>query len=165
MTSLTSPIHDSVDVLPGVGPKKKKAFADLGVHQVKDLLGLLPKSYQLRHRRLIADLEEGEHAIVVAQVLRLRFIGRARFRRLEVVVKDESGVLKLVFFNPSDMNVNDRFAANATITVLGLVANYAGIKQMAHPRVFSEDKSESLEGLWPAYAELKGFCIATTCAL
>jgi len=82
------------------GEKAAKAAATLGLHTIGDLLEHLPRDR--REARAIADLVRGEHATVVAQVTSIssRSVRRRGMRPIvEAVVADESGSMKVAFFN------------------------------------------------------------------
>jgi ATP-dependent DNA helicase RecG len=82
------------------GEKAAKAAAALGLNTVGDLLEHLPRDR--REARAIADLVRGEHATVVAQVMSIssRSVRRRGMRPIvEAVVADESGSMKVAFFN------------------------------------------------------------------
>jgi ATP-dependent DNA helicase RecG len=149
-------LTDPVTALSGVGPKKANMLARVGIRVVKDFLNILPRTYQNRHPRKIKELDAGETAIVVAHVLRAQFMGYGRTRRLQVLVKDDSGHLKLVFFNTQTMNLERRFLPNSLITIVGTVTAYGQLMQMSHPRVYNGDVAASLEGICAIYPEVKG---------
>ena len=99
MLELTSPVQ----YVKGVGPKKAAALAAAGIHTVHDLLLYLPFRYEDRSRRLrIEDISHDEQATVEAEVVSLHVKQAARRRNLkiiEVVLRDETGRLKAVWFN------------------------------------------------------------------
>ncbi len=156
LTPKSHPLADPVTVLSGIGPKKAEVLAKTGIRLVRDFLNILPRTYQDRQRKKIKELEIGSPGIVLAHVLRAQFIGYGRFRRLEVLVKDDSGHLKLVFFNTQTINLEQRFSPNNLITILGTATAYGQLLQMPHPRTYNGDVAATLEGLWPVYPEVKG---------
>jgi len=95
-------LTDNIRVLPGIGPKKAELFAVLGVHTVFDLLCYFPRTYEDRTvRRTIANLVPGEPACFEAMVIaepRTAFV-RKGMEITHVTVADETGRLKLTFFN------------------------------------------------------------------
>jgi ATP-dependent DNA helicase RecG len=82
------------------GHKAQKAAETLGLHTVGDLLEHLPRDR--REARTIAELAQGESATVVAEVRSIssRSVRRRGMRPIvEATVADDTGVLKVAFFN------------------------------------------------------------------
>lgn len=148
--------NDPISQLKGVGPQKIQILNQNNIYTINDLLNILPRHYQLRSKQSIKELIDGENALIVATVLRVQYLGVNKFRRLEIIVKDESAAIRLIFFSPKIINVKQRFVENSLITILGTVSNYNNLKQITHPRTFSGDVSNTLKGLWPVYSEIKG---------
>lgn len=95
-------LTDSILTLPGIGPKKAEQFAALGVQTVFDLISYFPRAYEDRTVRLpIARLNPQEPACFEAMVIsepRTAHI-RKGLDITHVTVADETGRLKLTFFN------------------------------------------------------------------
>jgi ATP-dependent DNA helicase RecG len=82
------------------GQKAQRAAETLGLHTVGDLLEHLPRDR--REARTIAELVPGETATIVVEVRSIssRSVRRRGMRPLvEATVADDSGVLKVAFFN------------------------------------------------------------------
>ena len=98
-----------VSVLKGVGTTAGAELAELGIESVLDLLTHYPRQGRYidgTRLRPIAELVEGEKASVLAQVTRVSrppsARGRGRRRgpsRVELEIADDSGKLRVVFFN------------------------------------------------------------------
>ncbi len=147
--------NSSIEQLPGVGPVRLKALLGLGVKTLGDLLGILPRDYELKTRRPIASLSAGMSGLVVAQVLRLKLSGPGRTQRLEVVLRDSSGFMKLVFFQPKSVAYLKNLTPMTEVTVAGPVTSFNSVLQMAHPKIAIGDKANEWEGVWPIYPDLK----------
>ncbi len=147
--------NSPIEQLPGVGPVRLKALLGLGVKTLGDLLGILPRDYELKTRRPIASLNAGMSGLVVAQVLRLKLSGPGRTQRLEVVLRDNSGFMKLVFFQPKSVAYLKNLTPMTEVTVAGPVTSFNSVLQMAHPKIAIGDKAKEWEGVWPIYPELK----------
>jgi ATP-dependent DNA helicase RecG len=90
-----------VSVLASVSERKAGRLAELGVESVLDLLTTYPRRYIDRTRQAdVSDLQVGDEAAVLAAVQSAQ-ARRARTGRavVDVVVRDETGRLKIVFFN------------------------------------------------------------------
>ena len=69
---------DSVQYLPGVGPRRAATLSKLGVRTIGDLLEYLPYRYDRQEHRTVENLQEGTIATVVGQITAIR---RRRGRR------------------------------------------------------------------------------------
>src|SRR5574342_1301598 len=92
---------DPVRYLTGVGPEMARRLARLGIATFRDLLFHIPRGY--RDRRIvtpIATLAPNTDASVLGTLLKLHLERRMRGRRdVSGVVQDETGALRLVWFN------------------------------------------------------------------
>ncbi len=100
MKSLTP--SSPVSMLAGIGKSRAEAFARMGVHTVRDLLYLLPRSYENRGDiRLLSDLPtEGPAAFVLTVATVPKSVSIKRGKTLtKFYAFDESGRIEIVFFN------------------------------------------------------------------
>ncbi|MEM6733844.1 MAG: hypothetical protein AAF658_19945, partial [Myxococcota bacterium] len=92
-------LDTSVQWIKGVGPRVAELLGQRGIRTVHDLLLFLPRRYEDRSgARRIADAPVGRGVVVEGEVVAQgsKFIkGR---RRLEVVLGDDSGHVRLVWF-------------------------------------------------------------------
>ncbi len=125
----------SVDALNGVGPKKSKSLAKNEIFNLLDLLTFYPRRYLDRTKEArIADLFEGEEASVLVTV------NRSQSRRVRggkvmvtVTVSDDSGSLKLTFFNQAWRE--RQLSAGRQAVIFGKVDMFRGQRQMTNPVV------------------------------
>ena len=99
LQSLTTPAQ----YLKGVGPQRAELLLKLGIRNGQDALFFFPRDYQQPAKRVrIADLVNDEPATIVARVTELdqRVTGGGR-TILGVLVEDDSGAARLLFFNQS----------------------------------------------------------------
>ncbi len=98
ITRLDTPVQ----YVKGVGPRRSEQFAQHGIHTVEDLLCYLPFRYEDRTRyQPLASLREDEWALTRAVVCSVSGF-ETRSRRvpvLEVLVRDQTGGMRLKFFN------------------------------------------------------------------
>ncbi len=124
-----------VEVLGGVGTAKAKALALVDVESVLDLLTYYPRRYIDRtNQAAISDLEDGVEAMVMAQVDSV-FSKKLRGSRsmVAVTVSDQTGCLRLVFFNQP---WRDRqLSQGQEVVVFGKLDRYRGQNQMTNPIV------------------------------
>lgn len=151
----SDPYAEPIGKLPGIGPAREKAFQTLGIFKIKDLLGILPRAYQLREKYPISSLKPGMQALVVGNILRIQTLGGFKQQRLEIMLKDPTGYLKLVFFQTKPVGYLMKAEPGTQITVMGAITSFNAMLQMAHPKVALGDKAEQFKGVWPIYPELK----------
>ena len=91
-----------VQYLKGVGPKRAETFLRLGIRTLEDLIYFMPWRYEDRSRlKPIAELRPGEEQTIcgVVQSTHLKVTSRRRFKIFEMVVGDDSGSIRVKWFN------------------------------------------------------------------
>ncbi|MEN6529869.1 MAG: ATP-dependent DNA helicase RecG [Anaerolineaceae bacterium] len=135
-----------VTVLPGIGEVKKETFHTLGVDRVQDLLYYFPRRYvDYSTLKTINRLEFGDELTIVATVQSLLTtpIRRRNQARVEVVVSDGTGFLRLVFFRSLKyiQSFENHFRRGTQLVISGKVTMYLGRKQMNDPAFEPLDQS------------------------
>ncbi|MBC8159694.1 MAG: ATP-dependent DNA helicase RecG [Roseiflexaceae bacterium] len=152
--TLASPIAD----VPGIGKQNAVAFRRLEVRTVEDLLYHFPHRYDdFSQQKQIADLKIGEVETITAEVLEVRSFGMRNGRGgVELRVGDESGVLKVTFFNQPW--IVKQLQLGTRIVLSGKVDNYMGLRQMAGPKwePFTNDELVHTGRLVPVHPLTKG---------
>ncbi len=124
-----------VSVLESVSQRRAERLAELGIESVLDLLTTYPRRYIDRTRQAdVSGLEVGDEAAVLAAVQSARS-RRSRQGRavVDVVVRDETGRLAVVFFNQPWRAKQLRPGTEAIF--FGKVGEYRGTRQMVNPVV------------------------------
>lgn len=92
-----------VDTLPGIGPKKAEILKKAGIRTVRDFLYNLPRDYDnFQQATSIAEMRPGK--VVVRGKISDLTTRRARRRNLSItegVVRDNTGAVKVIWFNQS----------------------------------------------------------------
>jgi ATP-dependent DNA helicase RecG len=128
-------LDDPVTKLPRIGAGRAAALGRLAIETVRDLLFHLPHRYDDFSRIIpIARLLPGEQATVVGRVWSANAVQVGKnFRRRssELVVGDESGNIRVMFFNnpypAQQLHTNDR------VTLSGRAALFHGRPQFESP--------------------------------
>ncbi len=110
-------------------------LAELGIESVLDLVTTYPRRYIDRTRQAdVSDLVVGDEAAVLATV-QSAHARRARTGRavVDVAVRDDTGRLKIVFFNQPWRA--KQLEAGTEAIFFGKVTEYRGTRQMANPVV------------------------------
>ena len=148
---LYSPVTD----VKGVGPKKAEAFLRLGIENLSDVLELYPREYEdLRNRKRIFELTDGEKAVVTARVLNAS-LGRGfgRKRTLHVLTEDDTGRMEVLFFNGTYLL--PQFKAGNLFRFYGKVKIEYGRTTMFHPS-YSHADADAEDGILPVYPLTRG---------
>jgi len=131
----SGPTLDSpVTAIPGVGANRAEVLARLDVLTVRDLLYHFPHRHDDFSRiARVADLQVGETQTVVARVWSASLVsfGQSPRKSTELIVGDETGNLRVVFFNnpypASSLRTNQR------LTLSGKIGVFHGQKQLENP--------------------------------
>ncbi|HLT20057.1 MAG TPA: ATP-dependent DNA helicase RecG [Thermomicrobiales bacterium] len=97
-----SSLSDPVTLLPGVGPSRARQLEALGVTTIRDLLYLHPRRY-IDYSRIepISNLVFGRISTIQGTVTAIdQRPTRTGKTLVEVVVSDETGSIRCIFFNP-----------------------------------------------------------------
>ncbi len=152
--TLDSPLEQ----LPNIGKVTAQSFRRLGVRTVRDLLYHFPHRYDdYTSQKQIAELEIGATETVIAAVVDVRSFGtRSGMQALEVLVGDQSGNLKVVFFRQPWLA--KQLPIGMQIVLSGKVDSYLGLRQMTGPdwQPYTEDELIHAGRLVPVHSLTKG---------
>lgn len=162
MTS--NPLHRiPVTVLKGVGEKLAARLEKLGLVSVQDVLLHLPLRYEDRSRVTpIARLTPGTSTTVLAEVINTD-ISYGRRRLLKVRVRDDTGVLTLVFFQFAAAQLK-QLVSGTRLQVFGEVRPGLQGPDMIHPeyKILKANDTVVLDDrLTPVYPATEGVHQAT----
>ncbi|MDA0370936.1 MAG: ATP-dependent DNA helicase RecG [Actinobacteria bacterium] len=122
--------------LKAVGSGKRlENFAKFGIEDLLELLSHYPRRWIDRTREAtVGDLAEGLDALVVGEIVRVNSTPRGRGpSRVNVTLADDTGTLKIVFFNQSWRE--KQLAVGSLVAVHGRVSSFRNDLQMANPTV------------------------------
>jgi ATP-dependent DNA helicase RecG len=123
--------------LKGVGDRKAEGLALVGVDSMLDLLTYYPRRYVDRTNECrIRDLVVGEEAMVIVTVQRAssrRTRGRPPKVLVTVEVSDDSGQLRVTFFNQAWRE--RQLTPGMTVALFGKLDMFNGRRQMTNPVV------------------------------
>jgi ATP-dependent DNA helicase RecG len=142
---------------PGVGPALAAKLARLGVHELADLLFVLPLRYEDRTRVVpLGALQAGAHAVVEGEVLLAEVVFRRR-RQLLVRLSDGTGSLTLRFFHFSNtqragLSRGTRLRCHGEVRrgPLGLEIVHPEYRQLQRERLDDEPLPQTLTPIYPA---------------
>ena len=124
-----------VEVLKGVGEKRKAALADYGIDNVLELLTNYPRKWVDRtNEARVSDLVAGQEALVIVEVRKVsKFTTKNRKTIVNVQVGDDSGRLAAVFFNQPWRE--KQLKVGSQVAMFGKPDLFRGVLQMSNPLV------------------------------
>jgi len=126
-------LSDNIQYLKGVGPKRAKVFERLGIQTVGDALQYFPRKYVDRGDVVpIARVQADRDQAVRARIVELKSHGPWAGNRLEALVADDSGEMRVVWFHARFLAKS--LETDAEYLFYGRVGRYKGRLQMQHPR-------------------------------
>ncbi len=143
----------------GVGPKRARMLAKLGVKKVLDLLYLAPRRYLDRRyftpiKEILPGMEVTVSGEVIAKGVKELKDGRKAF---VLILSDDTDWMELVWFNLPQLN--NFFKVGDMLVASGKVRFFRGTKQIFHPEyeVIGENKNIlSAGGIIPVYPSTEG---------
>ena len=124
-----------VEVLKGVGEKRKESLAEYGITNVLELLMNYPRKWVDRtNEARVSDLVAGQEALVIVEVRKVsKFTTKNRRTVVTIQVGDESGRLTAVFFNQPWRE--RQLKVGLQVAMFGKPDLYRGVLQMSNPLV------------------------------
>ncbi len=94
-------LTEPVTVLPGISDKRAKLFRKLGIENIRDLLWLMPRTYEnWLDRKTITSFRDGDMAVFEASVDNVPSLTRrGRLTYIRARLADETGTVSAVWFN------------------------------------------------------------------
>lgn len=160
----TSPagLKTELRVLHGIGPVKNDLFKSLGVLTIEDLLYYFPRRYvDYSTLKTINRLEYDDELTIIATVQSSLTtpIHKRNQARVEVVVSDGTGFLRLVFFRSLKyiQSFENHFRRGTQLVISGRVTMYLGRMQMNDPAFEPLDASHlNTNRITPVYPLTSG---------
>ncbi|MBP5440402.1 MAG: ATP-dependent DNA helicase RecG [Fibrobacter sp.] len=136
--------------LPGLGPKRLEKLNKSGLSTIADLLYNIPRTYLDQTKvSKIADLHDGERAVVIGIITRAGIV-KGRMSRFMAVLTDGTAEISLLFFRGTRFIAN-RVKPGTRWLVSGTVGSYRGL-QLVHPDMQPFDEGEAFNGqILPVY--------------
>ena len=124
-----------VEVLKGVGEKRKESLAEYGITNVLELLMNYPRKWVDRtNEARVSDLVAGNEALVIVEVRKVsKFTTKNRRTVVTIQVGDDSGRLTAVFFNQPWRE--RQLKVGTQVAMFGKPDIYRGVLQMSNPLV------------------------------
>ena len=145
--------------IKGVGPKRSFTLQKIGVHTVRDLLYLFPRRYEDRsHLASLDHLPVGEPITCRGEILQIKFKPIRGMPILEVLIGDEAGTLRVVWFNQPYLR--KLFQMGQQIICYGKVEVFKTSTQMPNPEFeiadLPDEESAHMGRITPVYPLTEG---------
>ncbi len=132
----------SVGVIRGVGERQVKYLAKLGIVTIRDLIYHFPRRYDDYSKlKTISQLRIGEEATVVAHVVNVvMFQTRAGKKVIEAIVSDNTGSMRLLWFNQEW--ILRSLKQDMLISISGRIESYLNRPVIWHPDYEQVDQQQ-----------------------
>jgi len=150
-------LDSPITVIKGVALSVANKFAKFNVRTVHDLLYFFPRRYvDYSRRKPVSALIEGEEQTIIGTIWQARVATLGNRKGTEVIVGDETGNVRVVWFNQPYLA--KRFRTNARVVISGTVGLFKGHKVFESPEwELLEDKELIHTGrLVPVYPLTQG---------
>lgn len=144
--------EDSIRCIKGIGEKAEACYNKINIWNVADLLEHFPRTYdEFSPIQPIASLEEGMVAAIEGSLIkRPQIKGKGRLKILSVSLRDNSGVLEVVWFNMPFLR--NQLKMGTRYILRGKVEKRGNILQLTQPKMYSKEDYFKLVGkLCPIY--------------
>ena len=153
----TEGLDSPITVIKGVAVSIANKFAKLNVRTVLDLLYYFPRRYvDYSQRKPVSALIAGEEQTIIGTIWQARVATLGYRKGTEAIVGDETGNVRVVWFNQPYLA--KRFRTNARVVISGTVGLFKGQKVFESPEwELLEDKDLIHTGrLVPVYPLTQG---------
>ncbi len=134
-----NPLAEDLKAISGVGPKTQEALAKAGFSRIFELLLHTPKAVvEELDCPGFAFMEAGRTYVAKGLVLASKITGFGQKKRLEAILKDETGRLYVVFFGPAVNYAQNLIKLDQEITVSGEAKSFLNRLQMVHPKIYND---------------------------
>jgi ATP-dependent DNA helicase RecG len=157
LSSIDKGLELPATAVKGIAASSASKLSKLGVKTIRDLLYLFPRRHlDYSQRKSISQLVVGEEQTVLAVVWEARIVRLGPQQGTEVIVGDDTGNMRAVWFNQPYLAKN--FATNAQVVLSGRVSEFRGNKVFESPEwELVEDKELIHTGrLVPVYPLTRG---------
>ena len=156
-SSVALKLDTPITAVRGISDKLAPRFHKLGVNTVRDMLYFFPRRHiDYSKRQSVATLEVGQEQTVVANIWQAQEVRPGGRRSAEAVIGDESGNMKVIWFNQPYMARQLRTGEQYVFS--GKVSLYKGIKVFISPEyeLLSGDDLTHTGRLIPVYPLTEG---------
>ena len=148
-------LNDDIRYLTGIGEKRAKCLAKLGIHTVNDLLNFYPRDYEyLNNITPIREANEGEKVCIKAQCISpvTTKTTRSALKIFTAQAADSSGIITITIFGSKYQA--DKLIVGNEYLFLGTVKGNIFGKEMSSPKIVPYTSAAGIEPIYPLSAGL-----------
>ncbi|MDX1910436.1 MAG: DEAD/DEAH box helicase, partial [Saprospiraceae bacterium] len=148
-------LDSSIEYLKGVGPQRAETLkTELGIFTCRDLLFHFPFRYidRTKFHRIRDIHNDGETVQLRGTLRRLETLGEGKAKRLVATLRDESGIMDLVWFRGMQW-LEKSLAVGKEYIVFGRVSEFNGRLNIPHPEMeeATPDNTQKAKNFDPVY--------------
>lgn len=148
-------LDSSIEYLKGVGPQRAETLkTELGIFTCRDLLFHFPFRYidRTKFHRIREVHNDGETVQLRGTLRRLETLGEGKAKRLVATLRDETGIMDLVWFRGMQW-LEKSLAVGKEYIVFGRVSEFNGRLNIPHPEMeeATPDNSQKAKNFDPVY--------------
>lgn len=146
---MTDFLDTNIEYLKGIGPQKAEVIkAEIGLFRFKDVLYYLPNRYVDKSKiTKITSFDEAQPNIQIRGVLiHFEVISSKNGKRLTALIKDETGVMELVWFKNYQF-VLKNLKLKEVYTIYGKANDFNGKLNISHPEIKQYSAEDDKIGL------------------
>ncbi|MCD6453236.1 MAG: ATP-dependent DNA helicase RecG [Dehalococcoidales bacterium] len=123
LSAVTGSLDSPITVVKGISLNLAARFNKLGVSTIRDLLYFFPHRHlDYSQKKSISQLEEGEEETIIANIWQAREVRLGGRRSTEAIVGDETGNVRIVWFN--NPYLVKRLTVNTRVVISGRVSQF-----------------------------------------
>ncbi|OFX68537.1 MAG: ATP-dependent DNA helicase RecG [Bacteroidetes bacterium GWE2_29_8] len=134
---INSFLDTPIEYLKGVGPAKADLLkSELGIYNFYDLINYFPFRYVDKSKfHKIRDIyNESSYVQVIGQITHIELVNKGRQHRLTAFLKDNTGVIELVWFQGIKW-IKEHIVKDKEYIIYGKPNNFNGKINIAHPEI------------------------------
>jgi len=152
LKKVTDDIPD-LQYVKGVGPRRVKQFAKLGITSVQDLLLYYPRRYEIRRKCRFDELRDGELAVVSGVVAGSQ-ISRGKVKVVKLNIVQGNKNLHAIWFNQE--YIVKQFPVGTEVTIVGRVQLTKRVPELLATEISKGLDQGPPEQIIPIYSETAG---------
>lgn len=157
-------LKQPLTVVRGIGSKLAKNLEKRDLKTIEDLLFFLPRDYEDRRKiTTIANLKEGESALIFGEILKSGTSSFSNRKLFSAFITDGTGFLTLKWFNFNERVWRSLLMPGKKVYAIGEVSRFGRTLEMVHPEIIEEDNKEKLDleigKIVPVYSSVEGISV------